>query len=66
MALSQLPAHVVHKLGQRINIPLSSRSHELRGESGGIGRLNDDEVISQCDPITERERMLSTNWSNEE
>ena len=36
------------------------------GESGGIGRLNDDGVISQCDPIAEHERMLSPNRTNEE
>ena len=35
------------------------------GESGGIGRLNDDGGISQCDPIAEHERMLSTNWDKE-
>ena len=41
------------------------RKFLICGESGGIGRLNDDGVISQCDPIAEHERMLSTNWDKE-
>ena len=28
------------------------------GESGGIGRPNNDVVVGQCDPIAERERKL--------
>ena len=35
------------------------RGSWLSGESGGIGRLNDDAVISQCASIAEREAMLS-------
>ena len=31
------------------------RKFLICGESGGIGRLNDDGGISQCDPIAERE-----------
>jgi hypothetical protein len=34
------------------------RKFLICGESGGIGRLNDDGVISQCDPIAEHERNL--------
>ena len=31
------------------------RKFLICGESGGIGRLNDDGVISQCDPIAEHD-----------
>ena len=30
------------------------------GESGGIGRPNNDVVVGQCDPIAERERQASS------
>ena len=31
------------------------RKFLICGESGGIGRLNDDGVISQCNPIAEHD-----------
>ena len=58
--------YFVPPLNEIESIIWGPRKFSIFWESGGVGRLNDDEVISQCDPITERERMLSTNWSNEE
>ena len=33
------------------------------GESGGIGRFNEREAVSQCDPIAERDG-IRTNYEN--
>ena len=36
------------------------RKFVICGESGGIGRPNNDVVVGQCDPIAERERQVSS------
>ena len=41
------------------------RKFTIFGESGGIGRPNNDVVVGQCDPIAERDGMSGFDSYND-
>ncbi len=46
---------VGYMIGKRNRIKRGPRKFLICGESGGSGRLNNDEVVDLCDPLAERE-----------